>query len=55
MRTLEERKNQMMIKLIEVVDPIVNELGKLLDNERIVKIVNGLVKFLTDVAPIWQI
>ena len=51
MRSLEERKNQMMLKLIDIVEPIVDGLSKALDSEKLKKIATGLVKFLTEVVP----
>lgn len=51
-RNLEERKNQMMIKLIDIIEPIVNELSRVLDNDKIKRLVDGLIKFITDVMPI---
>ena len=51
-RKLEERKNEMMIKLIDIVEPIVNTLSKSLNSDKLTKIANGLAKFLTDVVPV---
>lgn len=52
MRTLEERKNQMLIKLIDMVEPIVNEITKALDSEKMKKLIDGIIKFLTNAVPI---
>jgi hypothetical protein len=51
-RKLEERKNEMIIKLIDIVEPIVNTLSKSLNSDKLTKIANGLAKFLTDVVPV---
>ena len=51
-RKLEERKNEMMIKLIDIVEPIVNTISKSLSSDKLTKIANGLVKLLTDVVPV---
>lgn len=52
MRGLEERRNQMLIKLVDILEPIIDEFSKLLDSDKITKIVNGLVKFLAEVVPL---
>ncbi len=42
----------MIIKLIDIVEPIVNTLSKSLNSDKLTKIANGLAKFLTDVVPV---
>jgi hypothetical protein len=52
MRQLEEKRNKIMLKLMEVLEPLLEEFSKLLDSEKVQKIISGLVKFLSEVVPL---
>jgi hypothetical protein len=52
LRQMEEKRNKIMIKLMEVLEPLLEEFSKLLDSEKVQKIISGLVKFLAEVVPL---
>lgn len=51
MRRMEERRNEMMIKLVDILEPIINELEKLLNSDSVKKIIRGVIKFFAEVVP----
>lgn len=51
-RKLEERRNEMMLKLVDILEPIVDALFKALDDQKLKKLIDGLIKFVTDAVPV---
>ena len=54
MRELEEKKNEMMMKLIPFIMPVVEELSKLLNSSEGQAIINGLVGIFKTVVPLLE-
>ena len=54
MRELEEKKNEMMMKLIPVIMPVVEELSKLLNSSEGQAIIDGLVGVVKTVLPLLE-
>lgn len=54
MRELEEKKNEMMMKLIPVIMPVVEELSKLLNSSEGQAIIDGLVGIFKTVLPLLE-
>lgn len=54
MRELEEKKNEMMMKLIPVIMPVVEELSKLLNSGEGQAIIDGLVGIFKTVLPLLE-
>lgn len=52
MRKLEERRNEMMIKLVDIIEPIVDAMFKTLNNQKIKRLIDGVIKFFTDAVPV---
>ncbi|MBQ8036478.1 MAG: hypothetical protein IJ268_05735 [Proteobacteria bacterium] len=54
MRELEEKKNEMMMKLIPVIMPVVEELSKLLNSSEGQAIIDGLIGIFKTVLPLLE-
>ena len=54
LREFELKKNELMVKLLPVVDKILTEISKVLDGPMIEKIAKGLVDLLTAVLPLLE-
>lgn len=52
MRNFEEKKNQILMKLLKAIEPLADELLKDLDDGRLKKIADGLISFLTRAVPV---
>lgn len=54
LRQFELKKNELLVKLLPVVDKVLTEFDKVLDSPVVDKIANGLVKLFTSVIPLLE-
>ena len=52
MRALEEKRNEMMIKLVDVLEPIIDAISKVITDGKMDKIIEGAVTLLSNVVPL---
>lgn len=54
LREFELKKNELLVKLLPVVDKILTEVGKVIDSPMVDKIANGLISLFTTVLPLLE-
>ena len=54
LREFELKKNELLVKMLPVVDKILTEVGKVIDSPVVDKIADGLVKLFTAVLPLLE-